>query len=149
MAKQLEQCRSRRVSRVRRLFGRHSARHSARSGRFPAAGDAFAVHCVRDGDRQILAASGELDLGSAWQFEQELRRAEASDSQEILVDLGGLEFIDSAGMQVVIDASARSRYHSKRLMILSGPEHVHRSFELSELVSQLPFVDRRADVPLP
>jgi len=83
-------------------------------------------------------------------LEQELRRAEATDAREILVDLGGVQFIDSAGIAVVIAAAAaRSRHHSKDVMILSGPPHVHRSFELSGLVARLPFVDRRAGVPLP
>ena len=82
-------------------------------------------------------------------MEQELRRAEATDAREILVDLGGVQFIDSAGIAVVIAAAARSRHHSKDVMILSGPPHVHRSFELSGLVARLPFVDRRAGVPLP
>ena len=134
-----------RLRRAARAFGRHLARHAGSA----AEDHEFAVHCVRDGGRQILAARGQLDLATAWRFEQELRRAEATDASEILVDLGGLEFIDSAGMEVVIHATARSRHHGKQLMILSGPAHVHRSFEVSGLVARLPFVDRRVGVPLP
>ena len=137
-----------RAERVRRLFGRHLTRHAGPQRRSPGA-DAFAVHCVRDGERHILAARGQLDLASAWQLDRELRRAEATDASEILVDLGGLEFIDSAGMEVVIHASARTPLHRKRLMIMRAPHPVHRVFELSGAVSRLPFVEPRAGVPLP
>ena len=129
-----------RARRVRPVYERHLA-HAARRGGFRSK-DEFAVRCSREGDRHIVAARGQLDLSSAWELERELRRAEASDADEILVDLGGLEFIDSVGIEVVIHASARSRHHSKRLMIRPGPEAVHRTFELSGLVSLLPFVDR-------
>lgn len=136
-----------RLRRAGRVFARHLAKHAAPPGGLRAA-DGFAIHCVRDGARHILAAMGQLDLANAWRFEQELRRAEASDAQEILVDLGGVDFIDSAGMQVVVHASSRSRLHSKRLMILGGPASVQRSFELSGLAGRLPFVDRRPGIPL-
>lgn len=137
-----------RVRRVGRLFGRHLARHAGperRSG----GSEEFALDCVRDGKRQILAARGQLDLASAWQLERELRRAEATDASEILVDLGGLEFIDAAGIEVVIHANARTNLNRKRLMIMRAPRDVHRSFELSGLASRLPFVERQAGVPLP
>jgi anti-anti-sigma factor len=87
-----------------------------------------------------VAACGQLDLSTAWQLERELRRAEAADVRSILLDLSGLEFIDSVGMDVVIHASARTRHHSKHLMIRRGPEAVHRTFEVSGLVPLLPFV---------
>ena len=139
-----------RLLRSARTFGRHLARHASGGEERPrpAAGE-FAVRSVRDGARQILKACGQLELASAWRLEQELRRAEATDAREILVDLRGLEFIDSAGMEVVIHAGARTRLHGKELMILSPPDHVHRCFELSGLVARLPFVDRRVGVPLP
>lgn len=130
------------------MFRRDLVRHSAP----PAASqqrDDLTVSCTRDGDRHVVAAYGELDLGGAWQLERELKRAEETDAREILLDLGGLDFIDSIGMQVVIHASDRARRSGKRLMILSGPRNVHRAFELSGLASRLPFVERAGGVPLP
>ena len=148
MPGQREQRRTPRLTRTRRAFSRHLARRAG-SAPLRTRADELAIHSVRDGGRQILAARGHLDLANAWRFEQELRRAEASDAREILLDLGGVEFIDAVGMEVVIHATARSRHHSKTLMILSGPSHVHRSFEVSGLVARLPFVPRHAGVPLP
>ena len=142
-----EQSWSLRAERVRRLFGRHLTRHAGPERR-SAGTDGFAVHCVRDGTRHILAARGQLDLASAWQLDRALRRAEATDASEILVDLGGLEFIDLTGMEVVIHASARTPLHRKRLMIMRAPQQLHRMFELSGIVSRLPFVERHADAPL-
>ena len=93
----------------------------------------------RAGDKHVVAISGELDLVSAVQLDMELKRVEGTDAREIVVDLGSLEFIDSAGMQVFIQASARSRSRGDRLVIVRGPDSVHRPFELCGLASRLPF----------
>ena len=131
------------MRRVRPVYERHlPEQQSARRGRLLAKDD-FTVRCTRDGERHVVAACGQRDRSSAWELERELRRAEATDACEILVDLGGLEFIDSAGIEVVIHASARARHHSKRLMIAPGPEAVHSTFQRSGLASRLPFVDPR------
>lgn len=137
-----------RVRRVGALFRRDLARHSARQAPSLACPE-LTVSTTPDGDRRIIAVSGELDLASAWQLEIALRRAEATDAHEILLDLGGLQFIDSIGIQIVIHASDRSRTHGKRLQILSGPPSVHRAFELAGLASRLPFAERAEGVPLP
>lgn len=131
-----------RVRRVRPVYERHLAGHAERRSRFLTKQE-FSIRCGRHGDREIVEAVGELDLSSAWEFERELRRAEATDAREILIDLSGLGFIDSVGMEVVIHAVARSRHHSKRLMIGPGPEPVQRAFEHSGLAVLLPFVERQ------
>lgn len=136
-----------RLRRVRPVYERHLASHAARRAAFLSS-DEFAVRCTRDGDREIVAAYGELDLSSAWELERELRRAEATDASEIVVDLSGLEFIDSAGMEVVIHAASRTRHHSKRLMIRRGPAAVHRTFERAGLAALLPFVAAPGVAPL-
>lgn len=137
-----------RLRRVRPVYERHLAGHAARRAAFLSK-DEFTVRSVREGGRETLAAHGELDLSSAWELERELRRAEATDASEIVVDLGGLRFIDSAGMEVVIHASSRTCHHGKRLMIRRGPDAVHRTFERAGIAALLPFVAAPGGTPLP
>ena len=127
-----------RVRRVRPVYGRHLAGHSERRSRFFTRHE-FSIRCRREGDREIVEVVGQLDLSSAWELERELRRAEATDAAEVVVDLTRLEFVDTVGMEVVIHAAARSRHHSKRLTIRPGPVAVQRTFERSGLAAVLPF----------
>jgi len=126
------------------VFRRHPATHAHQSR--PAGPEPFTVHSARDDARYIVSPVGELDVASAWQLERELRRVEASDVEEIVLDLRGVKFIDSTGMQPVLHANAREM-HSKRLRILPGPDNVQRCFEISGLTSRLPFVDRATLTP--
>lgn len=119
------------------------------SGLFSTPRRGLTVHCVGDGDTHLVAPAGELDHAGASTLERALRRAEASNAREIVLDLGGLELIDAVGVQVVMRAGARAGVHGKRLLIRRGPPGVHRAFELSGLTERLPFAQYTAGIPLP
>jgi anti-sigma B factor antagonist len=94
----------------------------------------------RDGDRHVVELLGELDIAGAPRLEAELLRVEATDATSIICDLGGLEFIDSTGIRLLVMAADRSA-GSDRFTILRGPKQVHRVFEITDLADRLPFAD--------
>ena len=69
-------------------------------------------------------------------------RPRPATPQSIVVDLGGLEFIDSTGLRLLVMAAERS--HDGRFSLLRGPKQVHRVFEITDLVDRLPFADLSA-----
>ena len=105
------------------------------------------IRSQRDGDVHVVRLVGELDKDSAPRFEAELKRVEATDAREIIVDLSGLTFIGSDGLKVFIHANARSRDGANRLMLVRGSDEVQSTFEMSGLLSRLPFDDDREQNP--
>jgi anti-sigma B factor antagonist len=99
------------------------------------------VHSDRDGVVHTICVEGELDLATAADLERELTRAEDSDAQSIVLDLSGLQFIDSTGVRLLLRAHARSREDSNRLALLRGPAAVQRVFDLTGILDLLPFAD--------
>ena len=95
----------------------------------------------REGSVHRICLIGEFDLATVATVEDELRRVEASDADEIVIDLSGLTFIDSTGLRLMISADARSRADSNRLVLRRGPASVQRAFQLVGLEDRLPFVD--------
>ena len=102
---------------------------------------ALAMRSAREGGAHVIALAGELDLAGAGLLEDELLRVEATDAEEIVIDLRELEFIDSTGVRLIYMADARARRGDARLAIRRGPRRVHRIFELTDLADRLPFVD--------
>jgi len=99
----------------------------------------LALRSARAGEAHVIELIGELDLAGAPHLEEELRRVEAGDAQAIVVDLSGLEFIDSTGIRLLVMASERSQ--EGRFSLVRGPQQVHRVFEITDLARRLPFVD--------
>jgi anti-sigma B factor antagonist len=83
-------------------------------------------HRVPGGIR--VALTGELDLTGVPAATDQLRRAQ-SESQEVLLDLSELSFMDASGLYMIVAADTRARHHHDRLRILCGRSRVRRLFE--------------------
>ena len=91
----------------------------------------------RAGDIHVLDLTGEIDLANAALVEDELRRIEATDAAVILVDLGGISFIDSTGIKVLITAALRSQQTSRLLLERPSPA-VLRVLRIAGVAELLP-----------
>lgn len=92
--------------------------------------DSSAVTCswTSDGrDAACVHVGGELDLATAPRLEQALRQPQL-DVGLVVLDLRGLEFIDSCGVHAIVNASLRARRVGRRLVVLPGPPNVNRMF---------------------
>jgi anti-anti-sigma factor len=66
-----------------------------------------------------------------------MRRAD-----HVVVDLGGVTFMDSTGLGVIVEANQRARREGVKLEILPGPRAVQQVFAVSGLLEALPFIER-------
>lgn len=98
------------------------------------------ISSEREGDVHTISLAGELDLATVPAAERELERVEATDALSIVVDLGGLAFISSTGVRILLSAHARSRADAHRLVLLRGSASVQRVFEICGVHRQLPFI---------
>lgn len=102
--------------------------HSAEAASAKAEG-LFSISSRRLEEGILFALSGDLDLATAALVEEELRRAEASESL-IVLDLESVSFMDSTGLRMVVAADQRLRARGGSLRIIHVPSHVNRLFEL-------------------
>jgi len=91
-----------------------------------------------DDDRGVvLALSGQLDVVSAPELARRLDEVLAEAHARVMLDLNGLEFVDSAGVSVLIKAK-REAEASGRALVLHGPtEQLERVFALVGLAEWL------------
>ena len=84
---------------------------------------------------------GELDVASAATLEAEVMVAERNGAVAIMLDLSGLEFVDSAGLHAILACERRCRSRGVALSLLRGPAQVQRLFELTRTSERLAFLD--------
>jgi anti-sigma B factor antagonist len=102
---------------------------------------ALNVSVTADDTVYLIEPRGELDLATAPALQTEIERAEASDAREIVLDMSGLDSIDSTGIWVLIRAARRSRMSGDRLRFLRGTGQIERVMVLCRLHERLPFKD--------
>jgi anti-anti-sigma factor len=90
----------------------------------------------------LIALTGELDLSGAPALDQEIEElSRRPDVQRLVLDLRGLEFLDSSGLRVVALAERRLSAGGRSLVLVRGNENVQRVFEITRMVERLRFVD--------
>ena len=94
----------------------------------------------REGGAHV-ALTGELDIASAPKLEEEVRRLESQGRTLIVLDLRGLEFMDSSGLRALVAADSRARERGARLVIVRGDERIQRVLRITRLDERLEIVD--------
>ncbi len=89
----------------------------------------------------IVALAGELDISEVPDVEKKLKAVEQRRPSALVLDLRGLNFMDSSGLRVVLEADLRSRRDSRRFVLIPGPEPVHRVFLIALLDKRLEFIE--------
>jgi len=84
---------------------------------------------------------GELDIATAPKLEDEVRRLEAAGCRLIVIDLRGLEFMDSSGLRALLAADTRARDRGARLVIVRGDDRIQRVLRITRLDERLEIVD--------
>jgi anti-sigma B factor antagonist len=93
-----------------------------------------------EGKEVVLTLQGELDLTSAPVFEREARAAEATNPERLVIDLSGLEFMDSTGLRALLLARERAKSEGQhKLLLRRGPRQVQRVLELTKTVDAFEF----------
>jgi anti-anti-sigma factor len=89
-----------------------------------------------------VEVEGELDVATAPLLDEALKQAEASDAARIVIDLGGVSFIDSTGLRALLEANARDAEGEAtgRLGITGGSDQAEKLFKLAGVRDKLPFV---------
>ena len=99
----------------------------------------FRVDTTAGDDRAELVVAGEVDIATAPLLRSDLHRIIQGGATQVTIDMAGVDFIDSAGLGVLIGAVGRLRERGGRLVLrhlqpaprkvidITGLEHV---FEL-------------------
>jgi anti-anti-sigma factor len=128
----------------RKLAAPQSNGFQARAATVPASFDCSQIN--GDPDAVCVHACGELDIATAPHLLLTLREA-VCRAGLVVLDLGDLAFIDSAGVHAIVNASVHARQLNSRLVVLPGPASVERIFALAGAHGNFAFGIAEAPVP--
>jgi anti-sigma B factor antagonist len=100
------------------------------------------------GDRTVISVSGEIDLYTVPRLHGELVSALADGGAlRLVVDMSGVEFCDSTGMNVLLNAHRRAREQGGDLELAGPRPTVRKILHVTGLESVFTVLDDPAAVP--
>ena len=90
-----------------------------------------------EGSEAVVRLHGELELATATLAREEVMRLLATDCERIVVDLRALDFLDSSGIQMLVEAHERCRARGRPMTLLLTPGPVHRTLDVCGLLDVL------------
>lgn len=90
------------------------------------------------GSVHVLRVGGEIDMDTAPVLREELVRLLHQGRARIVIDMSGVTFLDSSGIHVLIGSLRRARSLHGWLRVAGVDDHLHRVFEVANLLTVLP-----------
>lgn len=84
-----------------------------------------------------VVLAGDLDIASYEQAREQVEQAERSGPAVLVIDLAALEFVDSTGVRLVLDADQRARAQGRRVAVRLGTGQAKRVFHTLGLLDVL------------
>ena len=88
-----------------------------------------------------IALYGEFDISSAADATRALHELLARGPQEVIVDLSGLEFMDSTGVKFLVDGRETAIARGVKLSLVHGGDPVKRVLTVSGIAALFEDVD--------
>ena len=92
-------------------------------------------------DRICLRPEGSLDMATVAVLEERLGELRAAGHANLLLDLRGLQFMDSSGLWLVLRWHATARANGFTLGVVRGRSAIQRVFEVTGTHEHVRFVD--------
>jgi anti-sigma B factor antagonist len=92
----------------------------------------------------VVSVYGEVDVATAPELKERLVALVSGGRSRLVLDLGGVDFLDSTGLGMIVSALKRARTHGGDLRIVSSESRITRLFEITGLdkaLAVLPTVD--------
>ena len=89
------------------------------------------INSKDEGVRHTIVLSGELDVASAQMLEAELEAAVAGGIEELVLDLSGIEFMDSTGLRAILHGKALCEEHRCGYSMTPAQRQVERVLKMT------------------
>jgi anti-anti-sigma factor len=101
----------------------------------------FGVAIERHGEATVVRLSGELDLATIGYARQALDALRDQGVRSLTIDLSALEFIDSTGLQMLLELNAEASVDGFRMHVRRGTPAVQHILAIAGVANRLPFID--------
>jgi len=91
-----------------------------------------------EGDRTVVSVAGEIDVYTAPKLREQIVALVDEGQYHLVVDMSGVEFLDSTGLGVLVGGLKRVRAHDGSLSLVCNEERILKIFRITGLTKVFP-----------
>jgi anti-sigma B factor antagonist len=91
-----------------------------------------------EGGRTVVEVGGEIDVYTAPKLREQLVELVNDGSYHLIVDMEGVDFLDSTGLGVLVGGLKRVRAHEGSLRLVCTQERILKIFRITGLTKVFP-----------
>jgi anti-sigma B factor antagonist len=92
----------------------------------------------QEGDHTVVVVGGEIDVYTAPKLREQLIDLVSAGAYHLIVDMEGVEFLDSTGLGVLVGGLKRVRAHDGSLRLVCTQERILKIFRITGLTKVFP-----------
>lgn len=96
------------------------------------------VNSVEREGRTLVVVEGEIDVYTAPVLREHLNEAVADGKYHLVIDMTGVDFLDSTGLGVLVGSLKRIRSHDGSLHLVCDQERILKVFRITGLKKVFP-----------
>ncbi|MEZ5118007.1 MAG: STAS domain-containing protein [Candidatus Nanopelagicales bacterium] len=96
------------------------------------------VQTRAEGDRTVVEVGGEVDVYTAPALDERLGALIDEGQTRLVLDLTGVDFLDSTGLGVIVKALKRTRERGGGLALVVTEERIRKVFRITGLDAVVP-----------
>lgn len=96
------------------------------------------VSSRQEGTHTVISVGGEIDVYTAPSLRERMNELVAEGHYDLIVDMSGVEFLDSTGLGVLVGGLKRVRSHDGTLRLVCPQEKILKVFRITGLTKVFP-----------
>lgn len=99
----------------------------------------------KEGTKTVLEVAGEVDVYTAPKLREKLVELVGEGHHHLVIDMTGVEFLDSTGLGVLVGGLKRVRGNDGSLVLVCTAERILKIFRITGLTKVFPIHDSLED----
>jgi anti-sigma B factor antagonist len=95
--------------------------------------DTLTILAENLGQAKVLAPQGDVDLSRSPALRNALRQAQTAKPPKVIVDLAGVDYMDSSGVATLVEALQIARRNNTKIVLCGLSEKVRSILEIARL----------------
>jgi anti-sigma B factor antagonist len=95
----------------------------------------------KEGSNSVIDVKGEIDVYTAPKLREKLIELVSEGSYDVIVNLEGVDFLDSTGLGVLVGALKRVKAHDGSLSLVCTQDKILKIFKITGLTKVFPIHD--------